>query len=362
MIWKIYLQFILIIICIKNAYEIEKEKNKLSIIIPVYNTGKYLRQCLDSVINQTYHNLEIICINDGSIDNSLNILKEYGQTDNRIKIYSQTNKGVSSARNKGIELSTGDYITFVDSDDYLDLNVYEKTMEIIIENNADIVNYNIIEEEINGVEQRIYDLPYKIFINDSFNAMQGHGILPAVWVKIFKKKLLIDNNIIFSEDLDFGEDDLFRLEAFSVSQKIITIPNVYYHYRYRYNSLSKNVTDEKCLINNIKRFKYLIKFFYDHKFFEHNSYLINFSLTITIRHLIYLDKKSKKCYYAQQILNELNDIISKNQRNLTSENRKDIKKLKKLCKKNVKFHNITFILIFMLSFTVMIHRIRKKKI
>ena len=112
---------------------------KYSIVIPVYNVEKYLHQCLNSVINQTYKNLEIICINDGSKDNSLIILNEYLQKDNRIVIVNQKNSGVSSARNKGIRLSTGDFISFIDSDDYLDLNVYEKCVQRIISDNSDII-------------------------------------------------------------------------------------------------------------------------------------------------------------------------------------------------------------------------------
>lgn len=357
--WKRNLNFILLIISLKNSYELEKEKYKLSVIIPVYNVEKYLRECLDSVINQNYTNLEIICINDGSTDDSLEILKEYEKIDKRIKIHNQKNKGVSSARNKGMELSTGDYITFVDSDDYLDLNLYEKAMEIIVENNADIVNFNLIEQEKNGTEKKYTNLPFKIFINDSITAMQDERIFPAVWLKIFKRKFLIENNIFFAQDIYFGEDDLFRLKAFLISQKIITFPDVYYHYRYRNNSCTKIITTEERLINTIKRFKYLINFFQEHKFTQHNNFLINFSLNASIGHLLTLEKRSKKCYYAQQILNELNDLINQNEKKLTIKNKKDIMKLKKLCRKINTFDNLIFLLLFILCYTVMIYRIRQ---
>ncbi len=143
---------LIIILTTGNVFNKEKkklnEKLKISIVIPVYNVEKYLHQCLKSVINQTYKNLEIICINDGSKDNSLNILNEYLKKDNRIIIVNQKNSGVSSARNKGIRLSTGDFISFIDSDDYLDLNVYEKCVQRIIRDNSDIIIFEKKKENI----------------------------------------------------------------------------------------------------------------------------------------------------------------------------------------------------------------------
>ena len=105
----------------------------LSVIIPVYNVEPYLEQCLDSVINQTYKNLEIICINDGSTDNSLKILEKYQKKDNRIKLINQKNKGLSEARNAGLDVAKGEYIAFVDSDDYLELNAYEEAMNVVLQ-------------------------------------------------------------------------------------------------------------------------------------------------------------------------------------------------------------------------------------
>ena len=99
---------------------------KVSVVIPVYNVEDYLRDCLDSIVNQTLKDIEIICINDGSTDNSLEILEHYKSKDERIKVISQENGGISAARNKGIDLASGDYISFIDSDDYIDNNFYEK--------------------------------------------------------------------------------------------------------------------------------------------------------------------------------------------------------------------------------------------
>lgn len=111
---------------------------KISVVIPIYNTEKFLVKTLDSVINQTYKNLEIICVNDGSTDNSLNILTSYAKNDFRIKIINKPNSGLSDARNTGIDAASGEYIAFVDSDDYIDKDFYEKLMESIQKSGADV--------------------------------------------------------------------------------------------------------------------------------------------------------------------------------------------------------------------------------
>ena len=119
--------------------------SKVSVIIPVYNTEKYLKSCLDSVINQTLSDIEIICINDGSTDNSLDILEEYANKDDRIKIINQKNQGVSEARNNGIKLAKSDYFILLDSDDSIENTICEKSYNAIVKNNADIniIGFNI---------------------------------------------------------------------------------------------------------------------------------------------------------------------------------------------------------------------------
>ena len=116
----------------------------LSVIIPVYNVEPYLEQCLDSVINQTYKNLEIICINDGSSDNSLKILEKYQKKDSRIKLINQKNKGLSEARNAGLDVAKGEYIAFVDSDDYLELNAYKEAMKVMLQDKNPLILYDYL--------------------------------------------------------------------------------------------------------------------------------------------------------------------------------------------------------------------------
>ena len=116
---------------------------KISIIMPIYNTETYLRESVNSILNQTFEDFELICIDDGSTDNSLNILKELSENDSRLRIISQENRGAGFSRNKGMKLSQGDYICFIDSDDYIVPEYLERTYENIISNDSDIVMYKI---------------------------------------------------------------------------------------------------------------------------------------------------------------------------------------------------------------------------
>ena len=118
--------------------KVEAENIKISIIVPCYNVEKYLPECLDSLLNQTFKYFEIICVNDGSNDSTLSILEKYSKKDSRIKIISQKNKGLSGARNTGIDAAKGDYIAFLDSDDWVDNNFYLKLYEAITKHNCDI--------------------------------------------------------------------------------------------------------------------------------------------------------------------------------------------------------------------------------
>ena len=335
---KIYLYFIFIIIYIKFSNEMEKYK--LSVIIPVYNVERYLAQCLNSIIKQKYKNLEIICINDGSKDNSLKILRNYEKKDNRIKVYDQTNHGVSYSRNKGIELSTGEYITFVDSDDMVNLDAYAKSMKNIIETDSDIVCYDIKmkrRKKIRRRKKRKNKMRRKIYVNDNINAMRDRTIYPSICNKIFRRKLINDYNIRFKKELYFGEDDLFRLMSFAVAKKISLLPNVFYIYRRRRGSTSTKMNSKKYLINNIKRFKFLIEFFYENKLYNHNNYLINFGLGITYRFVHKLKKKSEKQFYAKEILNTFENTLIKNDEVIDEGAKNRLDTLKKISEKNKTF-------------------------
>ena len=130
---------------------------KLSVIVPIYNVEQYLKKCLNSIVNQTYKDLEIILVDDGSPDGCPQLCDEYASLDNRIKVIHKKNGGLSSARNAGLDIATGDYVTFVDSDDYLETDIYEKVINIFEDHSADIVSmrtqlvdqkYNVIKSDV----------------------------------------------------------------------------------------------------------------------------------------------------------------------------------------------------------------------
>ena len=209
--------------------------SKVSAIIPIYNVEQYLSKCLDSVINQTLRDIEIICINDCSSDNSLEILKEYANKDNRIKIIDfKENKGVSVARNEGIKVARGEYIAFVDSDDFIDLDFYEKLYSKAKEKNADIAKGNLRYLDENNQELNDFkNLNGKIKENKfNFNCNFSSAI--------YKTSLLKDNQIIFQPDISCGEDRLFQITALLNSNSLEIVDDVLYTYIKHPNSLTTN--------------------------------------------------------------------------------------------------------------------------
>ena len=199
---------------------------KVSVIIPVYNTEKYLRKCLDSVCNQTLSDIEIICVNDCSTDNSFEILKKYASKDDRIKLIDfKENKGAAVARNTGIDEAKGEYIGFVDSDDFIDLDFYEKLYNKAIETGADVTKSNLIFENFcNEDNNKEYHNLQEVRIN-KLN-------LNHIPTTLIKKSFLINNKIAFPEILKNAEDSVFEVMVGAKANKIEIVGSVFYHYNY----------------------------------------------------------------------------------------------------------------------------------
>ena len=204
---------------------------KVSAIVPVYNVENYLRDCLDSIINQTLKDIEIICVNDGSTDSSLAILDEYSKKDVRIKIVSQQNKGLGAARNAGMDIACGEYIGFVDSDDWIDLNYYETLYNAAVSQNADIArtsyDYNyqdkvVVENFLDKLLQDSYDKKCDLKVNE-------HSVV--VWNAIYKRSFLNKNNIRYYENINGVEDVTFTAQTTFLSTKTIPVIGTYYHHR-----------------------------------------------------------------------------------------------------------------------------------
>lgn len=211
----------------------------VSIIIPVYNTEKYVERCLDSVCGQTLSDIEIICINDGSTDNSLQILHKYAEKDNRIKVIDfKKNKGVSAARNAGIDLVMGEYIAFIDSDDYVDVDFYEKLYNKAKETEADIVKGNRRVFEVSK-EVKIETLQKIIHENNDNKFYFSYQWTTA----IYKKDLIIGNNIRLPEETHNTEDIVFLVKALIKAKKVIFIDDAFYNYVRREISLNSAPMD-----------------------------------------------------------------------------------------------------------------------
>ena len=195
----------------------------ISVIIPVYGVEKYIAQCLESIINQTYKNLEIIVVNDGTKDRSAEIAKEYAAKDSRIKVYDFKNGGLSVARNRGLEIATGDYISYIDSDDWLDTKMYETLLEAAMKNDADMVKCGIIET--NGVaEEKITFSDVKIINNEQHKAFENYfnGILwTLAWNGLYKKELA--KRVKFPDNV-VHEDNYSSGMFLYLAKKIVVMP------------------------------------------------------------------------------------------------------------------------------------------
>ncbi|MDD3080041.1 MAG: glycosyltransferase [Paludibacter sp.] len=235
---------------------------KVSIIVPVYNAGKYLNRCLDSLINQTYRNIEIVLVNDGSSDNSGEICDNYAQHDSRITVFHKENEGAGLTRNKGLELSRGEYIYFIDADDWLELTCIEKSVFALNKETPDILvfGYRKISPD-NKTISTVLPLSESLEILDSnrtniftkLNLGTGH----AVWNKIFRSNFLEENNLQFKKTKRV-EDFIFLIEAYNCVSKISAVGEVLHNYQIIYNS--KNKFSESIIEDHILNFNLLTDF------------------------------------------------------------------------------------------------------
>lgn len=201
---------------------------KISVIIPVYNSERYLEKCLDSIINQTYRNLQIILIDDGSKDQSGEICDAYAVQDERITVIHQENGGVSNARNCGLNIADGDYYSFPDSDDYLETDAYEYLIQIAIKENCDIVNFEYYITYPHMEQLHIQnDIKFGM-LSKNQSHIQIMSNEPFSWNKLYRKETIGDT--LFRTDIFRGEDTLFAQTVTCNAQKIWFDKRALYHY------------------------------------------------------------------------------------------------------------------------------------
>lgn len=203
------------------------KKPKISVIVPVYNVEKYLRRCLDSILNQTFDDFELILVNDGSKDQSLFICNEYSVSDSRIKFINQANQGSSVARNTGLDVSSGDYIIHIDSDDWLELNMLELLYNAAVKTDADIVACNICRDDGAGNRQ---DCRFAYSVEREKQLHISEGLSTAVWNKLVRRSLYLENEIRFVPGITMWEDLVVTTRLRFHSRKTVIISDVLYHY------------------------------------------------------------------------------------------------------------------------------------
>lgn len=263
---------------------------KVSVIIPVYNMGKYIGKCLDSIINQTLEDIEIICVNDGSKDNSLEIINQYANLDERIIIIDSINEGQGSARNKALSKARGEYVSFIDADDWIELNTYELLYSRVTEDNLDILFFqmvNYINSSINLSFTDLYDckcfldndFQKKIFSLDDFkNFLFEIPVCPVS--KLYKRNFLLDNNLEFPEGIIF-EDNIFFYNAI-FHTKNMGFLNKHLYYRRRHDeSVTQNISNKVFDIVTVTN--EILKIFQKNRFYnEYNVDIINHVFSMII--------------------------------------------------------------------------------
>lgn len=221
------------------------KKPILSVILPVHNTALYLEKCIKSILSQTFKDFELIIIDDGSQDNSPNIIKEFCKLDDRVRAFFQSNQGVSMARNLGIAEAKGEYITFVDSDDWINIDMYKNMIEKAIDN-YDMIFCGYIREYLNKSEKEelLFENNTRLCNNDIFDQFilnlisndRGNVIMGSTCRCIFKKSIILDNHIRFDNHVTYAEDLLFCIRYLLRCKKIYILSQHYYHYRYNIHS------------------------------------------------------------------------------------------------------------------------------
>ncbi|MGI3170751.1 glycosyltransferase family 2 protein [Pseudooceanicola sp. C21-150M6] len=227
--------------------DIESKTPLISVVVPVYNTEPYLEECLDSLLNQDHENLEIICVDDCSPDNSIDILQKYGQSDPRVTtLRHEVNQGLGPARNTGIKAANGGLIGFVDSDDWIEPEMYSKLLELMQTSGADITQCSAARIS-DG--RNIGSYPESNGVRTSFTMHSMFGEAPkfvgAAWNKLYRKSLFIDNDIFYPAIL--FEDVATTPRLLQCASAVASLSESYLNYRYRDDSIVNDVRPDKII-------------------------------------------------------------------------------------------------------------------
>lgn len=250
--------------------QINKSENHIetSVLMPIYNASTYLRQSLDSVISQTLTDIEIICINDGSTDNSLEIIREYAEKDSRIVIIDKPNSGYGDSMNRGLDIAKGKYIAILEPDDWYETSMLKTLYDLATQNNLDVIKGDFYQYSNQTKQNKQYHLfkPSqcdKVISNDEDNFI--YSLQPSIWSAIYKQNFLNKNNIRFLNTPGASyQDTSFNFKVFALAKRVMFINTPLIHYRIDNNQSSINNIAKK-LPNIDKEYDEIDKFIIDHK-------------------------------------------------------------------------------------------------
>lgn len=263
--------------------KIKDEKTpKVSIVIPIYNVERYIHRCIESIRNQTLKDIEIILVDDESPDNCPKICDEYASIDNRIKVIHKKNEGLGMARNSGLDIATGEYVAFVDSDDFVDITMYETLYKHASEKNLDVCYSGIQKYYNNGItipfkefsEKHHFNSPKEIdwFLFIMFGKNKEQSFEMSACRSIYSRILIENHNIRFvSERTAASEDLIFHIDFLTKSQSVYVIPDYFYNYYCNTNSITTTYSEEKY--NRLIKLLELSKEKLTHYFKEEDKYL-----------------------------------------------------------------------------------------
>lgn len=260
----------------------------ISCIVPVYNCEQFLSECLDSILMQTYSDFEVLLIDDGSKDQSGDICKRYAVADKRIKYYWKQNGGAASARNLGLEKAQGEYISFVDSDDVLDLHFFEKLMETALQTNADMV-VSSVEKGYgsNGILLPDVVFDQKRYIEKALTDVEYIAVF-SLCTKLIKRCIIEENHLRMPEDCQLSEDQIFIIQLMGIADSVATISYAGYFYRDNPSSLTHLRENPEVVSNIIKAEKLVCK--------EMETMLMPFAEDHALKR--WLEEKKKRTLFA----------------------------------------------------------------
>ncbi len=314
-------------------------RKKITIVIPAYNAELTIEECMNSIISQTYENIEIIVVNDGSTDNTKALVEKYVKIDDRVKLLNQINSGVSEARNNGLKKASGDFIVFVDCDDWLEQNMIELMIDCQTKYNVDVVRCNYFYDKIDGTKiANVYDLANKRICSMDIDKVREHFLLAhepiknLVMLLLIKKEILIKNGIVFNKDLYMMEDVLYYQQLFSSIESIYFMETPLYHYFENPNSVTNSSSKfERMIYGIISTNKVLKKFLLDDELLTNKYDLLNAN---HVRIIIFYLYNIYVSFGRKDLIKLLNDLY----------NNDDFLKLLKNC--NLKHISTQFRLLF----------------